>query len=95
MEMLADTIGLEGVREDLVNLLAVLLGRTEAEARVADIEKLVQSQVLTALDTRLPMIKSTIKTEGDKYIMPFFLGTTIVGGIAILVGIVAIARRRR
>lgn len=92
-------MALGDVRSDLIDLLATVLGRAKAEEKVAEIESLVQSKAAegtnTAIDKRLPEIKATVREETGKFVTPLFLGATVVGAIAILIGVAALSRGRQ
>lgn len=97
--MRAQLQGIDGVREDLITILATVLGRSAAEAKIVEIEQLVQSRAqagtTAAVDDKLPTIRANVRSEVQHVVSPLFIGAMIVGGVSLVVGVAAIATRRR
>lgn len=94
-EQIYGPVGLEGTREDLVNMLSIVFGKQQAETKVAEIESLVRQRAaqgtVEALQQKMPEIRQQVRSEASKLVTPLFIGLTVASGIAILVGIVALS----
>jgi hypothetical protein len=82
-----DGVGFGDARGDLISVLAIVMGRSQAEAWVKSLEAHIRDQVKQGAIAALP----TIKTKA----MPYVIGVAAVSGLGVLLGLVAIIRSRR
>jgi hypothetical protein len=80
------------IRDDLISLLALGVGRDKATQKVADLEAMIRSEAETGAKQAIP----TIRTEVRKEVSPWVITALVVSGVALLatVGTVIYVRRK-
>lgn len=95
--MLGDT------RSELVQVLSVVLGPAQANKIVTDLETVVQDKARqgaiegtnAALDKKMGPILQQVSTEVNGIAKPLFIGAAVVGGVGVLMGLIAVSKSRK
>jgi hypothetical protein len=74
-------------RADLVSVLALVMGHDKAEAWMKSLETTIQTKAKEGALSAIPTIQAKIK--------PMIIGSMVVGGLGLLVGVVALVKSRR
>lgn len=91
---------LGAIREDLVSVLSIAFGGDvkKAEAKVAELELMIQQRAAqgtaAAVQQQIPGIRAQVDQQVKKTVQPVFLAAVAVGGLGVLLGVVALIKNR-
>jgi hypothetical protein len=81
-------------RSDIINALAVVMGKDKAEKFFVDFEKLVEARAKAGAEAAIPTIRAEVRKEATSTIRPWMIGAIGGGVLASILGLVAIKRSR-
>jgi hypothetical protein len=80
-------MALGAIRDDLVSLLAIVVGKDQARKKVGDLEAMIRGEAQSGAEKAIPEIRKQVREEALATlspIKPWIIAALVVGSLALL-----------